>query len=90
MTINHRKDCIHWKVCFKGTSECTSKCIDFISAKSLIIAFSAGYEIGHNDTADGHFQGNGTHEYHDQYAYEWVVNAFKDNVFQRDIELGKS
>ena len=54
--------------------------------KTAIIAFSTGYEEGHQDTVDGAFSGNGRTEEHDEAAEFWLTDAENDGTFDRDLK----
>ena len=55
--------------------------------KMIVIAYSSGYEHGHNDTVEGVFWGNGRSETHDSDAKEWAESAVCDGTFDRDMEI---
>ena len=57
------------------------------SMKDLIIAYSSGYENGHNDTVDGFFYGDGASEIHDSDAVEWIEKALDNGLFDRELEI---
>ena len=57
------------------------------SMKDLIIAYSGGYENGHNDTVDGFFYGNGRSEMHDSESKEWIDESLDNGVFNRELKI---
>jgi len=59
----------------------------YYSKSDLIIAYSSGYEHGHNDTVEGCFSGNGRPDEHDSDAEEWVDLALSDGTFRRGLNI---
>ena len=57
------------------------------SMKDLIIAYSSGYENGHDDTIDGFFYGNGRSDMHDWDAKKWIEESLDDGVFNRELDI---
>jgi hypothetical protein len=55
--------------------------------RMLVIAYSSGYEAGHNDTVEGIFNGNGRSEHHDQDALAWIDEAQWDGTFERELDV---
>lgn len=62
---------------------------EIYTKEDMIRAFSSGYELGHHDTVEGQFSGNGNPDYHRGDAEEWLNDYEPKEQIMTNYELRK-